>query len=205
MQPKKKKKKSLQAFPKGGKKSHSHTHNFMYNLGNLITLWKSMVDSLRVYLSQDKNPGHLRSNKVLSTKLRCRLHIRTEGKTVWALSRDSLPTFLKSAICQWLGGKGTGLQITVYQGFSLPVGFQVMLVVKNLRHRRHGSIPGSAKFPGGGRGNPLQYSCLQNPMDRGAWWAIVHEVAESDTTKLTWNACILFVTLLEGTYVNFFS
>ena len=40
-------------------------------------------------------------------------------------------------------------------------------------------------------------------MDIGAWWTIVYEVAESDTTKLTWNACILFVTLLEGTYVNF--
>ena len=38
------------------------------------------------------------------------------------------------------------------------------------------SIPGSGKCPGGGRGNPLQYSCLENPMDRKAWWAMVHEV-----------------------------
>ena len=38
------------------------------------------------------------------------------------------------------------------------------------------SIPGSEKCPGGGRGNPLQYSCLENPMDRKAWWAMVHEV-----------------------------
>ena len=39
------------------------------------------------------------------------------------------------------------------------------------------------RSPGGGHGNPLQYSCLQNPMDRGAWWAIVYEVAkELDTT-----------------------
>ena len=82
-----------------------------------------MVDSLRVYLSQDKNPGHLRSNKVLSTKQRCRLHIRTEDTTVWALSRDSLPTSLKSAACQLLGGKGTRLKIAVYQGFNLLVGF----------------------------------------------------------------------------------
>ena len=42
-----------------------------------------------------------------------------------------------------------------------------------------GSIPGSGKSPGDGNGNPLQYSCLGNPMDRGAWWAIVQEVTES--------------------------
>ena len=41
-----------------------------------------------------------------------------------------------------------------------------------------GSIPGSGKFPGEGNGNPLQYSCLGNPMDRGAWWAIVPGVTK---------------------------
>ena len=39
-----------------------------------------------------------------------------------------------------------------------------------------GSIPGLGRCPGGGHGNPLQYSCLEDPMDRGAWWAIVHRV-----------------------------
>ena len=41
------------------------------------------------------------------------------------------------------------------------------------------SIPGLRRSPGEGNGYPLQYSCLENPMDRGAWWAIVHRVAKS--------------------------
>ena len=43
------------------------------------------------------------------------------------------------------------------------------------------SIPGSGRSPGGGHGNPLQYSCMENPMDRGAWRATVHGVAKSQT------------------------
>ena len=42
-----------------------------------------------------------------------------------------------------------------------------------------GAIPGLGRSSGGGQGNPLQYSCLENPMDRGAWWATVHGVAKS--------------------------
>jgi len=44
-----------------------------------------------------------------------------------------------------------------------------------------GSIPGSGRSPGGGHGNPLQYSCLENAMDREAWQATVHRVAKSQT------------------------
>ena len=44
-----------------------------------------------------------------------------------------------------------------------------------------GLIPGSGRFPGEGNGNPLQYSCLENPMDRGAWWATVHGVTKCRT------------------------
>ena len=46
-----------------------------------------------------------------------------------------------------------------------------------------GSIPRWGRSPGEGNGNPFQYSCLENPMDRGAWKATVHRVADSDTTK----------------------
>ena len=48
-----------------------------------------------------------------------------------------------------------------------------------------GSIPGSGRSPGEGNGNPLQYSCLRNPMDRGARWATVHGVAKSRTRLTT--------------------
>ena len=47
--------------------------------------------------------------------------------------------------------------------------------------RDPGSISGSGRSPGGGQGNPLQCSCLENPMDRGAWWAMVLRVAKSRT------------------------
>ena len=47
------------------------------------------------------------------------------------------------------------------------------------------SIPGLGRSPGGGHGNPLQDSRLENPMDGGAWWAAVHKVAESDTSEAT--------------------
>ena len=47
--------------------------------------------------------------------------------------------------------------------------------------RDAGSIPGSGRTPGEGHGNPLQYSCLENPVDRGAWRAMVHRVAKSWT------------------------
>ena len=51
-----------------------------------------------------------------------------------------------------------------------------------------GSIPESGLSPGGGLDNPLQYSCLENPMDRDAWWAIVHSAAESGMTEATQHA-----------------
>ena len=71
------------------------------------------------------------------------------------------------------------------------------LVVKNLPdnagdRRDLSSIPGSGRSPGGGHGNPLQYSCLENPMDGGAWWATVPGVAKSQT-QLSTHACIYII------------
>ena len=61
---------------------------------------------------------------------------------------------------------------------------QVVQVVKNppANAGDMGLIPGLGRSPGGEHSNPLQYSCLENSMDRGAGWATVHEVAETDTT-----------------------
>ena len=53
------------------------------------------------------------------------------------------------------------------------------LPLRDLRNR--GLIPGSGRSPGGGNGSPLQYSCLENPMEGGAWWAAVYGAAQSWT------------------------
>ena len=60
----------------------------------------------------------------------------------------------------------------------------MVLVIKDLPTkagdiRDMGSIPGSGRYPGGGHGNPLQYSCLENPMDKGDWWATVQRAAKN--------------------------
>ena len=58
--------------------------------------------------------------------------------------------------------------------------------------RDKGLIPGSGRSPGGGHGNPLQYSCLENTMGREAWWSTVHRVTKSWTQlkQLSMHACI---------------
>ena len=67
------------------------------------------------------------------------------------------------------------------------MGFSGSSVIKNLPAKAGdaGLVPGLGGFPGGRNGTPLQYSCLENPMDRGAWWAMVHRVAESQTQLST--------------------
>ena len=74
--------------------------------------------------------------------------------------------------------------LEIFEGPKTLSGFPGGSVVKNLPANAEdtgdlGLIPGLGRFPGGGNGNPLQYSCWDNPMNRGAWWAKVHEVAKS--------------------------
>ena len=59
---------------------------------------------------------------------------------------------------------------STYVAWGFPGGSEVKAPVRNAGDL--GSIPGPGRFPGAGNGNPLQYSCLENPMHGGAWWAI---------------------------------
>ena len=81
----------------------------------------------------------------------------------------------------WAGSPpGEGIGCPLQYSWASPVA----QMVKNLPAVREtwlGSIPGLERFPGGGHGNPLQYSCLENPMDKGAWRAPVCGVANSQT------------------------
>ena len=77
---------------------------------------------------------------------------------------------------------------------------QVVLVVKNppANAGDMGLVPGSGGSPGGGPDNPLQHPCLENPMERGAWWATVHGATESTRLKqLSMHACTMFPLCTE--------
>ena len=86
------------------------------------------------------------------------------------------------------GTASRNLGISVF----LPSGFSVGTSGKEsaYQYRDWGLIPELGRSPGGGHGNPLQYFCLEYLMDRGAWWAKVHGVAESDRNKMTTHTCM---------------
>ena len=86
----------------------------------------------------------------------------------------------------------------------------MVLVVKNPSAsagdtREAGSIPGSGRSPGEGNGNPFHYSCLENPMDRRAWWAAVHGVANSWTQLRTDGQILLGINIWTLRSTFFFS
>ena len=70
-------------------------------------------------------------------------------------------------------------------GLGFPGGSEVKASARNAGDL--GSIPGSGRSPGEGNGNPLQYSCLENPMDGGAWWATVHRVSKTERLHFDFN------------------
>ena len=81
---------------------------------------------------------------------------------------------------------------------------EVVLVVESMPAnagdiRDMGSVPGSGRFPGGGHGNPLQYSCLENPMDRGAQQVTIHGVTQNRTQlkQLSVHTCIKKILVCE--------
>ena len=86
------------------------------------------------------------------------------------------------------------------------MGFPGALVVKNSPAnagdiRDVGSLPGSGRSPGGGHDSSLQYSCLENPMDRGAWQATVHGVAKSQLKRLSTRTYTHLSPRMLGTYI----
>ena len=104
-----------------------------------------------------------------SFKLDC-LHPSHVSEEVWRHSEISNYSFLNSSFSNFIN-----------QNLGFPGGSLVKNPSANARDR--GSTPGSGKSPGEGNGNPLQYSSLENSMDRGAWRAPVPEVTELDTTE----------------------
>ena len=90
---------------------------------------------------------------------------------------------------------GNNPQLPPAAGF--PGGSVVKNPLANAGDKREvGWIPGLGRSPGAGNGNPLQYSCLANPMDRGARWVAVHRVTESDTERLGMHTCLLLPVLV---------
>ena len=101
----------------------------------------------------------------------------------------------------------TGNHLTICLGDS---------VVKNLPANagdsgNEGSIPGLGRIPGGGNGTPLHYSCLENPMDRGTWWATVQGVAMSQRPQSNWahstrlTLRVQHLSVLKGAAMKIFS
>ena len=89
-----------------------------------------------------------------------------------------------------ISGRGSRKNKGRARGTHLDIGFPLGTRGKEpacqcRRHKRHRFSPCVSKLPGGGRSSPVQDSSLENPTDRGAWWATVHGATESDTTEVT--------------------
>ena len=107
-------------------------------------------------------------DRELEPKTLCRAHISGESPSCWVTAEEVPPP---PRICTQLRQK-----IEFY------ILYMAQVIKKSTCNAGDlGSIPGSGRSPREGNGNPLQYSCLKNPMDREAWWATVHGVAKNRT------------------------
>ena len=119
---------------------------------------------------------------------------------------QSCPTLSDPMDCSLPGSSVHGIfQARVLEWGAIAFSM-VVLVVKNLSInegdiRNASLIAGLGRSPGEGNGNPLQYSCLENPLDRGTWWATVHGVAES-RTRLSDFTFLSFLSLVAQMVKN---
>ena len=125
---------------------------------------------------------------------------RLAGKAVvWTGGKDMEVKSIVMKPQQWRShGSVFRPRKAVLRGF--PGGSVVKNLPANARDTRDvGSIPGSGRSPGWGYGNPFQYFCLENPKDRGAWWAAAHGVAKN-WTLLKWPSAWLICQVLFKTW-----
>ena len=118
----------------------------------------------------------------------------------WRISSGGSPFYR-----EWSSPAGVEMAVgNWFDWFCLPGGSDSKESACNVADL--GLIPGSGRSPGEGNSKPLQYSCLENPTDGGAWWATVHGVAESDTTKwLTLHFTIEVSCCLRSLWIKLFS
>ena len=114
-------------------------------------------------------------------------HIRIQSILLWLMRKKKSQKVCGNQMTLWINLSSH--IACVYGGILICLSLDVFIflvqyvcgVPQCLSAGDAGSLPRSRRSPGGGHGNPLQYSCLENPMDKRAWWATIHRVAKSRT------------------------
>ena len=151
------------------------------------------ISKLFKFLRKQKSPGlprHFQSTFHIPIKI---IHFKSYARPVNTraprVSLKAPPTEISDCAVLCVNSKGFALQLHFVKG-----AFLVAQMLKNLLAKQDTWVLslGSGRSPAEGNGHPLQYSCLENSIDRGAWQAIVHGVTESNTTeRLTHTFCPL--------------